>query len=735
MNALEWNAAFGPVMFAVLTLGAGALLYLLFRRLAVRQGKQHAWTVLSPKIILITLLLLALLDPAWKSAQWNATPAKVIVLQDISTSMDLRDEGSTARRERAGRVIEQLSAAAPGHVQLQVLPFDTSVHESGYKPKGDAVRGTDLAAVVMALNEQGTLAGADGVVVITDGGDETAEIPTVPTIPLAVVGVGTSPETWNDLGFGSVTAPASIEEGSEFDLEAEVYARPGTLTRSREALAALKVSLEEWRDKKWVEVDSRTTNLQSLRTAVSFHIKPAGTAAAGGVFRYRVRVPALPDELTLVNNVRPVAVQVQRRALHVLYFTQEVGADYKYLRAELASDSSVAFTAMYRVQEDKFTVQGDRTGFEDLERGLPTDDAILKRYDCIMLGSFQANLLTEPQQQALIRYVNGGGSLIFLGGEMSFGRGGYAESKLGSLFPWAIARNEGPLVTGSFPVAVATGATIGFMNGWKESLTASGGGSLDSVNQPGGLRPGAVSLLEVTNGNRTQSVVAMQRYGKGQVLGVATNTLWRWAAAGQGLKTFYGKFWRQSIRGLTQKMEGGSLLGIRWDREHYRPGEQATVEVRVQGASESGAVRLVASLMTPDGNREINFAPVIGQAGLYTAKMALARRGDFTFKLAAYAGSQAVENYERTFAVEPLVEEGANPELKEGYLRDLATRAKGIYAPEKELESVQVFLRERMLSPQSSQSWPLVDVWNGFLILILIILVVEWLLRRRLNLI
>lgn len=736
MSGIEWSPSFGPVLFAALLLGSGALFYLLFRRVAARHGARHGWTVLSPKLILVVLLLLALLDPAWKSSQWNATPSKVVVLEDISSSMDLRDDGSSPRHARAEKLISNLASSMPGQVKFQILPFDTSIHESGYQPKAGTVRGTDLAAVIMALNDQGGLAGADGVLLVTDGGDETAEIPSLPTVPLAIVSVGTAPDSWNDLGLGTVTAPASIEEGSEFDVEAEVYARAGALTRSREALGALKVVLEEMRDKKWTEVDSKVLNLQSPRGAVSFHVKPVSTASNGGVFRYRVRLPALPDELTLVNNTRTLTVQVQRRALHVLYFTQEVGSDYKYLRAELASDPGVAFTAMYRVQEDKFTVQGDRAGFEDLERGFPTDDAILKRYDCIILGSFPANLLTDPQQQALVRYVNGGGALLFLGGEMSFGRGGYAESKLAALFPWTLVRDEAPLLTGTFPVSVANAiSAVSFANGWREALTAAGGGTLDSMNQPGALRPGAVSVLEVSNANRLQSVVALQRYGKGQVLGVATNTLWRWAAAGQGLKGFYGKFWRQSVRGLTQKLEGGSLLGIRWDREHYRPGEQATVEVRVQGASEAGALRLVASLATPDGNKEINFAPVAGQAGLYTAKMPLARRGDYTFRLAAYAGTQSVENYERTFAAEPLVEEGANPEVKEGYLRDIAVRAKGVYAPEDNLDAAKAFLKERMMSPQASQSWPLVEVWNVFLIVVLLVLVVEWLLRRRLNLI
>ena len=216
-----------------------------------------------------------------------------------------------------------------------MLPFDTTLHEAGYMPKSNAERGTDLAAVFQTLGTKANLADADGAIVLTDGGDETVELASVPSMPLAIVGVGSSPETWNDIGIGAVTAPASVEEKSQFDLEADLYARPGT----HESLNALKVSLDEGHDKNWTEVQSQTVDLSSLHAAAAFHVQANGTGAQ----RYRVRLPELPGELTYANNTRIVNVQVQQRALHVLYFTQELGVDYKYLRTELGADPGRGF--------------------------------------------------------------------------------------------------------------------------------------------------------------------------------------------------------------------------------------------------------------------------------------------------------------------------------------------------------------------------------------------------------
>jgi uncharacterized membrane protein len=729
MNTLEWNPSFGPVLTAIVVLGAGAYFYFLLQRLARPHGRWNAWLLLVPKMLVVGLIVLALLDPDIKWSHAGSTPTKVVILQDISSSMDLRDDGSSSRGERAARLVEELESSAPSNIHFEVVPFDITLHEPGYQPKPGADRGTDLGGALMALGNQPNLADADGAILVTDGGDETVDLASVPALPLAIVGVGASPDTWDDIGIGSVTAPASVEENSQFDLEADLYARPQT----HDNLSALKVALDEGHDKSWTEVQSKTVDLSSQQAAVAFHVQVNGTGAQ----RYRIRLPQLPGELTYANNTRVVNVQVQQRALHVLYFTQELGVDYKYLRAELGADPGVLFTAMYRVLQDQFTVQGDRTGYQDLAAGLPTKDDILKRYDCLILGSFPANQLSEAQIATLVHYVENGGALILLGGDSSFGRGGYADTKLAPLMPWMIRSDEPDLVTGSFPVSIsASGPSVEFTSGLREDLSAAGGAALDSLNQPGDLRPGAIGLLDATISNHTEPVVAWQRYGKGQVLGIATNTIWKWAAEGHETRDLYGRFWRQAVRGLTKKLEGGSLLGIRWNQERYRPGEQAVAEVQVRSAANAGNIRMVGSVTTPAGDKDVSLTPMLGRADKYTAKIPLPQRGDYVFHLAAYAGSTLAESYERTLAVEPLVEEGANPELKDAYLQGIAVRAHGVYTGEKDLAPVKAFLRDRIVSPQSAPvSVLLANVWDIFACVIIAILISEWMLRRRLNLI
>ena len=117
---------------------------------------------------------IALLDPDLKIHEGSTTPARVLILQDISSSMDLQDDGR--RGDRADKLIRDLEAGAPSSVRFELLPFDTVLHEAGYVPKPGVERGTDLAAVLESLGTNPKLADADGAIVVTDGGDETVPL-------------------------------------------------------------------------------------------------------------------------------------------------------------------------------------------------------------------------------------------------------------------------------------------------------------------------------------------------------------------------------------------------------------------------------------------------------------------------------------------------------------------------------------------------------------------------------
>ena len=73
------------------------------------------------------------------------------------------------------------------------------------------------------------------------------------------------------------------------------------------------------------------------------------------------------------------------------------------------------------------------------------------------------------------------------------------------------------------------------------------------------------------------------------------------------------------IDGLMSSVEGGSLLGIHWNQDQYRPGEQAVVEVQADGAagevtSEAIIEHVKGKLAGYTAPRRVQFVPTIGRS-------------------------------------------------------------------------------------------------------------------------
>jgi uncharacterized membrane protein len=447
---------------------------------------------------------------------------------------------------------------------------------------------------------------------------------------------------------------------------------------------------------------------------------PARSSEAG-VQRYRVTVGPAPGELSTLNNSRTVTVNVQKKGLRVLYFTLELGQEFKMLRNELGRDPGLSFTALFRSAGSRFTLQGDRAPGDDaLADGFPSSTNGLKPYDVIVIGSFPAEDCAPQQMRALMDYVSGGGVLIFLGGDDSFGRGGYAGSALDSIFPWRLSAQEPSPAQGSFAVRVPPAAS---------RVPA----RLDSLNRVGELKPNATPLLTAQLGERAVAVVAMQPFGKGKVLAIATDTLWKWALQPEPLRSAYGLFWRQAVRNLTGKTEGGQNLAVRWDKDFYRPGDEAVGEIQVLGGG-AGVLRLTATLSSKGQSAAIAVSPEPGQAQSFQVKPRFRERGEYDFRLVASQGDRVLETYEKNFPIAPLVEEGSRLELDEVFLKRLAGLGGGVFLRE---DQAGQFLEQAVaghLRKVAVEESALVEDGPWFVVVFLVVLVVEWTLRRKFNL-
>jgi hypothetical protein len=267
------------------------------------------------------------------------------------------------------------------------------------------------------------------------------------------------------------------------------------------------------------------------------------------------------------------------------------------------------------------------------------------------------------------------------------------------------------------------------------TLGQASGPVVHSVNPVGRPRIGAVSLMDASVGNQVVPLMALQRYGNGQTLGIASNTLWRWGRMDGAIRTAYRQFWQHVVRYLSGLYEGNRFLIVKWDREHYRPSEAAEATLQVVGRSTQGQLRLTGTVSHGDQTRKVPIDPVPGRDDTYRTKIVFPDRGEYRFRAEALAGFDRIDTYERTFRVAPTRNEGAQLEVDHAYLDDLASRSGGGYAPETDLDDFVERLRSRLMTEAVVTEVRLVQDYGAFFALLLVVLMAEWFIRRRMNLV
>jgi uncharacterized membrane protein len=729
--ALLWRPHLSPLWCGLLMFAAGIWLWLVYRRMLTRLEPRRARWLLVPRLLACLLLLIALCEPVWHVETYERVHGKLLVLVDTSASMEVSDDGKQTRLARALAVVQRLKRDLPADIQLEQRDFNTELMKAGEGARSP-VRGTDLGGVLAALADRQDGPSSLGVVLITDGGDEPVEGALLPPVPLYAIGIGAKPDDWNDVAIAEVSFPATVEKGVEFEISVDLTARARGAGNFLAQLRRVPVQLEEQVGGQWKAVADQTVDLSNRRARVKFN----AVIRELGLRHYRVMARPVRGELTTLNNTRHLAVEAQKKSLHLLYFSRELGMDFKTLRGELGRDPGVAFTALFRTLSERFTLQGDRMpGDEELEAGFPSSEKTLQLYECVILGSFAAEDWLPEQMKALRKYVEGGGVVIFLGGAKSFGSGGYARTDLAGLLPWRITDNETVLAAGVFPVKVPVAAAGHPVVSGVEEILIREGAAVESLNLVGEVKPGATALLEARVDGRSLAVVVMQNFGKGKVLAIASNTLWKWGTRSEALRTAYGQFWRQAVRHLAGREEGGRVFTVKWDKEEYRPGDIASPEIRVAGQSFPEGLRFTASLGFKQATVPQGVEPLQGQPNTWTSRLRLRERGDYEFKLTAYRGDAAQETYTKSLRISPAMDEGAHIELNEASLKKLAERTSGAFY--REDEAAQLIQRVTTGAGRKTvaQEASVAQAGPWFALLFLLVLAAEWYLRRRNHLI
>jgi RNA polymerase sigma factor (sigma-70 family) len=170
-------------------------------------------------------------------------------------------------------------------------------------------------------------------------------------------------------------------------------------------------------------------------------------------------------------------------------------------------------------------------------------------YDVYVFNDVSADDLPLRQQSLLVAAVERGAGMIMLGGDSSFGAGGWAGTKVAGILPTEIRPDDGMEKPENGLKLVLTEA------GQKSWILQLGPTELDTIKIWGKLPPllqvnrfghpkASAQVLARTTGG--EPLLVAQTVGKGRVLAIAGET-WIWARFSDEGRSMHRKFWQRAL--------------------------------------------------------------------------------------------------------------------------------------------------------------------------------------------
>jgi uncharacterized membrane protein len=754
----DWRLTFGTQLGrgTLVLLGVAATLAVALSAVALLRDRRgttrRILALVGLRVAAVAACLLVCLQPKLEFGQVSIVPNYVAVLVDSSRSMTVAppNRGPT-RAERAAALIASAGTTFTdwenaGH-KVELFSFGEALAPASRAslppPKAEATR------IGEALSELRTrFSGRDlGAVVLVSDGIDNGRIGRGPLdadtrktlealgAPVHTVFVGE--DELRDLSVAAVLADDFAFVRTPVKLEA--------LLR-HSGLGGKMVEVSLLRDGRLIDGKAVLLGKDSAQEKVSFDVTPDHP----GNYVFEIKTPVLSGEALDSNNSQVFTLKVIRDRVRVLHVCGRPSWNERFLRSMLRLNPNVDLVSFFilRTDTDEMALGHDEMSLIPFPYKEIFDEQ-LKSFDLLIFDNFNYKpYWVEPFLPGVRAYIEGGGALAMVGGDLSFASGLYGESAVHEVLPVDLTgiAHDGPgaFTTDTFkPRLTPEGrnhpvTSLSLDEKTNESLWA-GLPQLTGINRVAGLLPGARALLvhpsQKSADGKPAPVLAVSDVGRGRTLALLTDTAWQWgfqaAGSGDDARAFQ-RFWEGAIRWLVRD-PALALLHIDLDKVEYRRGQSVSARVRTLRAdyTPAAAVDVVLELRTAEASET---APPLRSLKVTTgadgeAQFTLASLDPGAYRLTGTAtldGRAARE--QSAFVIRPEGHELDDVVARDGVLREIAQASGGDFHD-------GAFGSPRVKPARKVRVGSLrtVEIWSNPLMLLLAVglLAAEWTLRRR----
>lgn len=258
---------------------------------------------------------------------------------------------------------------------------------------------------------------------------------------------------------------------------------------------------------------------------------------------------------------RRFGIDVVRHKYRIMYLCGRPGYGYSFLRRFLNADPNrelVSFVILRNPRNPVLVPDRDLSLIP-----FPAQDIFVRdlpQFDLFILENFSLARFRLPAAYAesLRSFVAGGGALTVIGGENAAAPDGWRGTAIEELLPVSIAEGAAAETFKVLPNGVRH-PLAALYDG--DELSREAWSRLpDLVGTPlfASLKPGAQLIASARSvsspGAEARPLIAIRDYGRGRVMAVATDSLWRWKlglARDRRFSDFYDRFWNRAVEYLT----------------------------------------------------------------------------------------------------------------------------------------------------------------------------------------
>jgi uncharacterized membrane protein len=708
--------------------------------------------VLGLRLLALVLAVLTMLRPSLALQDESRRSSILIIAVDDSESMTIQDEFASQSRWEA--VLAELRRCEPRlqrltdkhNVTIRFYRFAGDVRELDLQDPGNADGPrTDYGEMLRWLYERyRSERNLRGLLVLGDGADRGTRHPALTLAPqwrnlpcpihTFAVGSPTTSEKQRDIAVTSIAVePSPVPVKGEFTVKASIDAHG---FENQPVLISLLID-----DK---EVTKQPETLR-LTTGNQVRVKWSAPDKPGEI-KVTLRVEPKPDETTATNNEMSTFVDVTKEGISVLLVDKERYPEPQNIARALKNEPRIRlYDVTFRRAGPPTPAQVDLFQFDK------------QHYDVIILGDVSAARLCSgnPQAPAVIKKLVQEQSvgLLMMGGNESFGYSDW-HTDLGKgiadVLPVQLKDQDGipftehiqkeaqlmPTPAGLEHFLLRLGETP------KESAKIwSSLRPLNGMNHLGQRKPAAT--VYATFGEGGPPLLVAQDFGKGRTMAFAADTTWRWIHPKVGPGP-HARFWKQVVLWLAKQEDLEGNVWVKLDGRRLAAGDKLAFQVGLRG---KGGVEL------PDAHFDVkvigprkNDMPVPtvrdkeGHKGIFwKTEVAGEYKIEVTGNGKEADGSAAGGTATARFLVYEDDAEMKQRAANHEFLKALAATGGGQFHMAADLEQFLTTLEKQPL-PGSRAKAKLLPDWRrsdssgillGIFLLFVLILTLEWFLRRR----